>query len=370
MPTRELAPASYCSAILHAAIAGLFIVGGAAAAVAENLIVNGTFSEGVSGCEAGTTTIFGWTVTAGNVDVMDATCSGMAAPRGQTYFLDLTGSHAPAQDDVGTISQTVPTVVGQRYRLTFAFGANPQWQEFDYPNDSPLKAMAVHVNGAIAGVYSAGTKNASVTDAQWSKKTIIFTAKSASATISFTSLNGGETNPSDFGPLLSEVAFGATRGGSGLVESVSATAPPWLQSDNPTLFHFSNEGSGTPVIVPLAPNGFMAGGNLTLQCTGGVINGGGLPNSGCAGLTEFPPGTSNEPGSVAVNASVCFTAQVLATFADANGVVVGQPFCVQPTPGTVTVPAGAVQLQLGINDTYIPDNTTITPFSIAIGNAD
>jgi Protein of unknown function (DUF642) len=207
--------AKFTTKSIAAIIPLLGIVAFAGTASAKtNLITNGNFGIGAppSGCVAGTTTLSGWTVTAGNIDIDSAApgCSGIAAAPGATYFLDLTGSFAEdGVNDVGAISQTINTVVGQKYSLTFYFGGNPQWQDTSYPNDSPLKAMDVFVNNAIAGVYSTNTAGVSTTDAQWTKEKIAFTATSASTTISFDSLNGSPANPSDFGPLLDDVSVSA-----------------------------------------------------------------------------------------------------------------------------------------------------------------
>lgn len=162
--------------------------------------------------EAGTTSVPGWTVVSGNVDFEDITCTnGLSAPDGTTYYLDLTGSFAPTENDIGTIAQTVTTVVGQQYKLTFDFGGNPQWQIFTYPNDSTLKAMIVFINGSLLGVYEVETDGVLPTDPQWKEKKILFTATSTSTTITFQSLNGSVSNPSDFGPLLGNVVLRAVK---------------------------------------------------------------------------------------------------------------------------------------------------------------
>jgi hypothetical protein len=181
-----------------------------------NLIVNGNFAEPGTGCAAGTTTVPGWTVVSGNVDFEDATCTnGLSAPDGTTYYLDLTGSFAEdGENDVGTISQTVTTIVGQQYSLTFDFGDNPQWQIFTYPNDSTLKVMAVFVNGSISGVYKVQTAGTLPTNPQWKGKKMFFTATATSTTITFESLNGSVSNPSDFGPLLGNVVLKAVKTGT------------------------------------------------------------------------------------------------------------------------------------------------------------
>jgi choice-of-anchor C domain-containing protein len=183
----------------------LFLTVFAPAFADTNLIVNGKFTPATPGCAAGTTSIPGWTVTAGNVDIEDVTCSGIKAADG-IYFLDLTGSFAEdGVNDVGTISQTITTVVGQEYRLSFDFGGNPQWQIFSFPNDSSLKAMAVFLNGAISAVYSVQTEGVASTDPQWRRHEIRFKATSTSTEITFQSLNGSLSKPSDFGPLLDNV---------------------------------------------------------------------------------------------------------------------------------------------------------------------
>jgi Protein of unknown function (DUF642) len=178
-------------------LVGVLLLAGVPARGA-NLILNGALKPALPGCQAATTNLPGWTVSAGNIDIVHATCSGIRPAYG-TYFVDLTGSGAR---DVATISQTITTEVGQQYRLTFDFGGNPQWQDFPYPNDSSYKAMAVFVNRAIAGIYGVETAGASVTDAQWARHKNLFTATSTSTEITFESLNGSVSNPSVFGPFL------------------------------------------------------------------------------------------------------------------------------------------------------------------------
>lgn len=204
--TRLAAAISFCG------IAALSVV---PVAEAANLVVNGDFSVGApaSGCSAGITSLSGWAVT-NNVDIDSAvqpfpSCSGISPPVG-TYFLDLTGSGAEyGVDDVGTITQSISTTVGQVYDLSFYFGGNPQWQytSSQYLNDGSVKSMNALVNGGIDGTYSVNTLGAAVTNGQFVLENIYFTATSNSTTIAFQSLNGvGITSPSDFGPLLADVS--------------------------------------------------------------------------------------------------------------------------------------------------------------------
>ena len=173
-----------------------------------NLLVNGDFTQGApqSGCAPGVTSFPGWTVTSGNVDLDSAAagCSGIAPVVG-SYFVDLTGSFAPYENDVGTIMQTFTTIPRTEYSVSFYFGGNPQWQYLpEYPNDSPIKAMNVLINGSVVDSYSVDTTGAALTDAQWTSETLDFMATGSTTDLSFASLNG-ISSPSDFGPLLDGV---------------------------------------------------------------------------------------------------------------------------------------------------------------------
>lgn len=175
---------------------------------ASNLLTNGSFDQNApaSGCTAGATTLYGWTVTAGNIDIDSAACSGIPAADGGIW-IDLTGSYAESGiNDVGTIKQSVATKVGAEYSLSFYFGANPQAQQFSYPNDSLIKSMNVLLNGAVLANYTLNTAGVAADNPQWAYETLYFKAKSASTEIGFASLNG-ITSASDFGPLLDGVSL-------------------------------------------------------------------------------------------------------------------------------------------------------------------
>jgi hypothetical protein len=123
-------------------IAAVTLVAGTASLT--NLLVDGDFSSNGPSCAAGTTTLAGWTVTTGNIDVANSSCGAVGAPTGG-YLVDLTGSHGAG---AGAINQTVATQPGTQYVLTFYFGGNAGWQSSwgsnsGYPNDGPLKSMNV-----------------------------------------------------------------------------------------------------------------------------------------------------------------------------------------------------------------------------------
>ena len=48
--------------------------------------------------------------------------------------------------------------------------------------------------------------------------------------------------------------------------------------------------------------------------------------------------------------------ELVGTFADGSGVIVGTPFTIGNGPDPVTIPAGATRLQLGVNDDKFADN--------------
>ena len=178
-------------------------------AYAINLVTNGSFEIGApsGGCQAGATSLSGWTVTAGNIDIDSATpgCSGIT-PADGTYFVDLTGSWS---NDVGAIAQDITTAIGTQYNLSFYFTGNPQWQvgagcASGYANDGATKAMRVTA-GAVTQTFSVDTTGASCVSPQWTLENVLFTATSTTTTLLFQSLNGA-TAASVYGPLLDGVS--------------------------------------------------------------------------------------------------------------------------------------------------------------------
>ena len=103
----------------------------------SDLITNGDFEIGSSstaapgpnaslGLAAGNTTMQGWTVVGGTADTdliwAGSGAYGLTAYSGTTDFLDLTGN-LDQQPDFG-VEQTITTVPGQTYALTFEVGVS------------------------------------------------------------------------------------------------------------------------------------------------------------------------------------------------------------------------------------------------------
>jgi len=126
-----------------------------------------------------------------------------------------------------------------------------------------------------------------------------------------------------------------------------------------------NDGAG-PVVIS-AGNGFAfnPGDVLTLTYLSGFVSVG----------SPFPSTNANGDTALAVNNGTGSTGQrfpsfymnpatypinlgeLVGTFANSSGAIVGTPFAVGVGPGFVTIPTGATQLQLGINDDRFGDNT-------------
>ena len=151
----------------------------------SDLITNGDFEIGSSstnapganaslGLAAGDTTMQGWTVVGGtsNKTLIWAGngAYGLTAYPGTTDFLDLTGN-LDQQPDFG-VEQTITTVPGQTYALTFEVGVSLYYD----PGVVAVSVMAGNLNTTVTGLAATGTST-------WDPVTIDFTATSTASTI-------------------------------------------------------------------------------------------------------------------------------------------------------------------------------------------
>jgi hypothetical protein len=145
------------------------------------------------------------------------------------------------------------------------------------------------------------------------------------------------------------------------VIAVPGLAAPWSSAGNPAFAaQAEHDVTAPPIRIPLAAFGVAGGRSITLQCIGGVANAGGLPDSGCLGLTEFPPTNAlfNDTGCHSYFPSryvdladyPVFTMQLIGVFTNERREVVGRPFVVSRARRAVSIPAAATHLQLGFND--------------------
>ena len=107
-------------------LAVAFVLALAPSAFAE-LVTNGSFETGPSVASAFVTltatdtSINGWTVSSGDIDYIGGSSPYWSAADGSAS-LDMNGTQQ------GTIDQTLTTVAGQQYTLSFYAGPNPDGQ--------------------------------------------------------------------------------------------------------------------------------------------------------------------------------------------------------------------------------------------------
>jgi choice-of-anchor C domain-containing protein len=161
--------------------------------VAGNLLTNGSFEEGPDPgghktYQAGSTQLPGWTLSRNSVDVSG---SWFLASHG-SRCLDLDG------DQPGGIQQTVPTKVGQIYRIRFDLAGNPAYWEV-LP---VIKKLRVKAAGQSAD-FTFDATGRSIRALGWVGKQWEFTADASHTTVEFLSLDkeGG------VGPLVDNISL-------------------------------------------------------------------------------------------------------------------------------------------------------------------
>lgn len=148
-----------------------------ASALTVNLVNNGGFEAdvvvGAGGFDNYTAVnqgLSGWTIGLNNVDLVSST---LWAPAAGTNSLDLNGLKK------GELHQTLNTVVGQLYQLSFDLAGN------FYNLDTPVKAMSVNVGGNSTYTFDATGKSAS--NMGWTNYVTNFYAVNPLTTLSFVS---------------------------------------------------------------------------------------------------------------------------------------------------------------------------------------
>ena len=175
---------------LIVALAASMLATGTAQAVT---IVNGSFENGTFSANAfetlnsGDTSIANWTIGGNGVDWIG---SHWQASNGNRS-IDLSAVSA------GSLSQSIATVAGQSYAVTFDLAGNPDGGPF-------LKQVVVDVNAAQSRTFDFTTGATSRAAMGWIGQTYRFTATSTTSVLSFTSL---ANTPS--GPALDNVAISA-----------------------------------------------------------------------------------------------------------------------------------------------------------------
>jgi choice-of-anchor C domain-containing protein len=184
--------------ILATAVVGATVSLLAGTALAAPINTNGSFESGDNPgsflpiAAVNNTVIDGWTVSSGNVDYIGTYWASSEGDRS----IDLTGSDGSA----GAISQTLTTVVGHTYAVTFDLAGNPD-------GGPAVKSLNVDAGG-LPTLYTfdtTGHSTGSAASMGWTSKTFNFTATGVSTTLRFASLDTGF-----FGPALDNVVVNDT----------------------------------------------------------------------------------------------------------------------------------------------------------------
>jgi choice-of-anchor C domain-containing protein len=163
-------------------------------------ITNGSFESGLANVGTYTTlnavdstSITGWTVTAGSIDYIGTYWTASDGNRS----LDLDGLSA------GTISQQLTGLtIGQQYQVFFDIAGNPD----SGPTDKTLDVMASLNSQSYSFTIVPGTTTHS--NMGWVTESFLFTASATTADLSFisTTTTGGESgHPAAYGPALDNV---------------------------------------------------------------------------------------------------------------------------------------------------------------------
>lgn len=175
---------------LAAAAAGFLVVGVVTASVSNGSFETGptvTNPPGFLPISAPSSSITGWTVSAGQIDYI----GGYWAASSGSRSIDLTGSNNSA----GAISQTLTTIPGSTYTVTFDMAGNPA-------GPPAVKTMTVSATGAASAVYTFDTTAKTLTNMGWTSKTYSFLASANSTVLTFTSNNLGF-----YGPAIDSVVI-------------------------------------------------------------------------------------------------------------------------------------------------------------------
>ncbi|MCX7799373.1 MAG: choice-of-anchor C family protein [Fimbriimonadales bacterium] len=175
----------------------LALMAAGASAQAVNLITNGSFEQASVDpgptfltLSAGSTAITGWVVGGNGIDYIGGYWNAQHGRRS----VDLSAINA------GSISQTISTVAGQQYLLSFWLAANP-----DLPNSTPsTKVAIVSAGNVINQNFSTPPRSSGIPNMNWGQYSLAFTALGSSTTITFAS---GESNA--VGPALDNVSVEA-----------------------------------------------------------------------------------------------------------------------------------------------------------------
>ena len=184
--------------LLGTALVAAMFAAAPAANAATNLIQNGSFEDGVDAgvfttlAGGDSTSITGWTVLPYSIDYVGSYWQASDGVRS----LDLSGNAK------GGVSQTIATILGQKYTVSFDLAGNP---DGGYDTKFMVTTLGNGVGGGAAEIYTFDVGPGNTRDNMgWTTFTYSFTATSASTTLNFASAEN-----SAYGPALDNVSVSA-----------------------------------------------------------------------------------------------------------------------------------------------------------------
>jgi len=137
----------------------------------------------------------------------------------------------------------------------------------------------------------------------------------------------------------------------------------WVKGGLNSPYQFAASDGSPPTVVGNPPFRLRVGDVLTIKYLSGEVNAGLMwssvdarGNSSWAANDGELPFCGNFPSRTMTSYPI-YLMELVGTFADVGGAIVGRPFAIGNGPAQATVPLGAVQLQLGFNDCAYWDNS-------------
>lgn len=173
--------------------------------------------------------------------------------------------------------------------------------------------------------------------------------------------------------VLAALAAALTINAKADIYTVDGQSGPWDWANgglNTGYQYGVNDQISPTVVTSIGGISIGSGQELVVTYVSGTVNTepfGGFPNNqnvDANGISQAPNpdltphSNGNTPGYYAGESPshIIYTGELLGTFANSSGTIVGNPFALGDGPTDLTVPTGATQLQLGVNDNLYSDN--------------
>ncbi|MFZ2484703.1 MAG: choice-of-anchor C family protein [Minisyncoccia bacterium] len=201
--------------------------------IQEEVVTNGSLEDGVDAgasfvtLNAGdNTSITDWTVDSGSVDYI----GGYWQSSDGSNNIDLNG------ETTGSISQTISTVIGETYTVSFDLSGNPENSDGSFASPS-LKVVRVSATGAAPMDFSYDTlvEGNTLADMKWEDESYTFVATVTSTTITFASQIVGA-----YGPAVDNISIGCV---------LPPPEPEFCEADDAAINLLTNGSFESPVVT-------------------------------------------------------------------------------------------------------------------------